>query len=83
MKGLSKQQEEDLLEVSREHHLETCDEDVKDCVVKLEEAKKGVFPYCEELSNDKCYSDHNEDIRVKGDCDYCGGTDLDEVETND
>ena len=23
-----------------------------------------------------CYSDHNEDIRVKGDCDYCGGTEI-------
>jgi hypothetical protein len=22
----------------------------------------------------ECYSDHNEDIRVKGCCDYCGGT---------
>ena len=22
----------------------------------------------------KCYSDHNEDIRTKGSCDYCGGT---------
>lgn len=22
----------------------------------------------------ECYSDHNEDIRVKGDCDYCQGT---------
>lgn len=21
-----------------------------------------------------CYSDHNEDIRTKGSCDYCGGT---------
>lgn len=23
----------------------------------------------------RCYSDHNEDIRTKGSCDYCGGTD--------
>jgi len=21
-----------------------------------------------------CYTDHNEDIRTKGDCDYCGST---------
>ena len=21
-----------------------------------------------------CYSDHNEDLRTKGSCDYCGGT---------
>lgn len=25
----------------------------------------------------RCYSDHNEDIRVKGSCDYCGGVDRD------
>lgn len=25
----------------------------------------------------RCYSDHNEDIRVKGSCDYCRGTELD------
>jgi len=23
-----------------------------------------------------CYSDHNEDIRVKGSCDYCNGTQI-------
>jgi hypothetical protein len=23
-----------------------------------------------------CYSDHNEDIRTKGSCDYCGGTSI-------
>ena len=22
----------------------------------------------------RCYSDHNEDIRTKGSCDYCKGT---------
>lgn len=35
-------------------------------IVKQDEKKK------EEI----CYSDHNEDIRVKGDCDYCGGTEI-------
>ena len=35
-------------------------------IVKQDEKEK------EEL----CYSDHNEDVRVKGDCDYCGGTEL-------
>ncbi len=27
-----------------------------------------------------CYSDHNEDIRTKGSCDYCHGTTRDPVE---
>ncbi len=26
-----------------------------------------------------CYSDHNEDIRTKGSCDYCGDTKPDKV----
>jgi len=26
------------------------------------------------MSKGVCYSDHNEDIRTKGSCDYCGGT---------
>ena len=29
-----------------------------------------------EKNQELCYSDHNEDIRVKGDCDYCGGTEI-------
>ena len=24
----------------------------------------------------KCYSDHNEDIRIRGSCDYCKSTEL-------
>lgn len=27
-----------------------------------------------------CYSDHNEDIRTRGRCDYCGGTALDDCD---
>jgi hypothetical protein len=27
-----------------------------------------------------CYSDHNEDIRTKGTCDYCGSDERDEEE---
>lgn len=23
-----------------------------------------------------CYSDHNEDVRTKGSCDYCGGNEI-------
>ena len=28
-----------------------------------------------EPHDEECYSDHNEDIRTKGSCDYCHGTD--------
>jgi len=33
----------------REYHLLTCDEDTEDCVVKMEERKKGNWLYQEEL----------------------------------
>ena len=34
-------------------------------------------------SSERCYSDHNEDIRVKGSCDYCGDTELDSTLEDD
>jgi len=30
-----------------------------------------------------CYSDHNEDIRTKGSCDYCGGHEPDDARNED
>lgn len=30
-----------------------------------------------------CYSDHDEDVRTKGSCDYCGGTDPERMTTQE
>lgn len=67
------------LPMGRNATIETVDVGTRFVSIKTEFGKTRLGRYDQsliEVPEPKvlCYSDHNEDIRTKGDCDYCGGT---------
>lgn len=48
---------------------EACDRLKADVLARLKKLREGG-----EAPSAQCYSDHDEDIRTKGSCDYCRGT---------
>ena len=46
--------------------------DAEEVGAHLREDHADLYPDETDDDEERCYSDHNEDIRTKGSCDYCG-----------